>query len=109
MPLIAGACTITEPVLSPTGQVITPPVVAGTGLALAIAQATMAPAPIGSTSQTSLQSWCNSLAAAIVNHIVTNASVTVSVVAGIPVTTAGTAAAQTGATTAPGAGSGTVA
>lgn len=91
MALLAGAC-----VISPAG------VVSGTGLAAAIATATLAPNPPGSTTESSLQSWCNLLAAAIVQHIVTNASVIV--VAGIPVTTAGTAAAQTGATTAPGTG-----
>ncbi len=98
MALLAGAC-----VISPAG------VVSGTGLAAAIATATMTPPTPPFTSENSLQQWCNLLAAAIVTHIVTNASVTVSVVAGIPVTTAGTAAAQTGATTAPGAGTGTVA
>ncbi len=97
MPLIAGAC-----IISPAG------VVSGTGLAAAIATATMAPNPPGSTPESCLQSWCNLLAAAIVQHIVTNATVTVSVVAGIPVTTAGSALAQTGVTTAPGAGTGTV-
>jgi hypothetical protein len=47
--------------------------------------------------------------AKIVPHIVSHAVVTASVASGIPVSTAGTAAAQTGATTAPGAATGTVA
>lgn len=98
MPLLAGACVITP------ARVVT-----GTGLAKAIADACMAPNPPGSTAESSLQSFCNLLAAAIVTHITTNATVTVSVTAGIPVTTAGSAVAQTGATTAPGAGTGTVA
>ncbi len=91
MPLVAGFCTI-----APGG------IVTGTGLAKAIADACMAPNPPGSTTESSLQNFCNLLAVAIVGHIVTNATVTV--IAGIPVVTAGSAAAQTGATTAPGAG-----
>ena len=92
MPLIAGTCVIAPG-----------PVVTGFGLAKAIADALAAPLPAGSTTtESAMQSFANNLAAAIVEHIVTNATVTV--VAGIPVATAGTAAAQTGATVGPGTG-----
>ena len=47
--------------------------------------------------------------AAIIPHIQANAVVTTVVAAGIPVATAGTAAAQTGTTVSPGSGTGTVA
>ena len=46
--------------------------------------------------------------AKIIPHIVANAQVTTTVAPGIAVATAGTAAAQTGSTTAPGTGTGTV-
>lgn len=91
MPLIAGAA-----VVAPGG------VVTGTGLARAIAEACSTSAPPGSPAEVSLQQFSNLLAAAIVEHIVANAQVTVAL--GIPVATAGSAAAQTGTTTAPGTG-----
>lgn len=50
----------------------------------------------------SVQTIWNAIAQQIVLHIQANAIVTVA--AGIPVSTAGSAAAQTGATTAPGTG-----
>lgn len=98
MPLLAGAC-----VIAPGG------VVTGTGLAKAIADALTAPSPPGTTtSESSLQQFSNLLAAAIVEHIIANGviSVTVTVPPGVPVATAGSALAQTGATTGPGAGTG---
>lgn len=98
MALLAGTC-----VIAPGG------IVTGTGLAKAIADACMAPNPPGATTESALQNFSNRLAAAIVDHITTNASVTVTVAAGIPVATAGSPSAQTGATTATGAGTGTVA
>ncbi len=49
-----------------------------------------------------LTALCDAIANAVVSHITASAVVTVA--PGIPVTTAGTAAAQTGATTAPGSG-----
>lgn len=91
MPLLAGACVIAP------GLVVT-----GTGLAKAIADACAAPNPPGATTESALENFSNRLAAAIVEHIVTNATVTV--VAGIPVATAGSAVAQTGATVGPGTG-----
>ncbi len=98
MPLLAGACVIAP------GAVVT-----GTGLAKAIADACITPNPPGSTTEQALQQFANLLAAAIVQHIVTNGVITVNVAPGIPVTTAGTALAQTGATTAPGPGTGSIA
>lgn len=47
--------------------------------------------------------------AKIIPHIRTNGVVSATVAAAIPVSTAGTAAAQTGATTAPGSATGTIA
>ena len=44
-----------------------------------------------------------------VPHVVANAVVTTTVASGIPVATTGTAAAQTGTTTSPGSGTGSVA
>jgi hypothetical protein len=91
MPLIAGAC-----VIAPGGAVT------GVGLAKAIAEACSTPNPPGATTESALQQFSNLLALAIVEHIVTNATVTV--LPGIAVVTAGTAVAQTGATTSPGTG-----
>lgn len=99
MPLLAGVC-----VIAPGGFVT------GTGLAKAIADALTAPSPPGTTtSESSLQQFANLLAAAIVEHIVANGAVSVTIPSGIPVATTGTAAAQAGATTSPAAGSGTIA
>lgn len=66
MSLLAGSC-----VIAPGG------VVTGTGLAKAIADACMAPNPPGSTTESSLQQFCNLLAAGIVDHLVTNGVVSV--------------------------------
>lgn len=52
--------------------------------------------------------WTN-IAGEIINHITANAEISVTVSAGIPVSTTGTQAAQTGATTGPGTGSATIA
>lgn len=49
-----------------------------------------------------LTAFCDAIATTVVAHVVANAVVTIP--AGVPVATAGTAAAQTGATTAPGIG-----
>jgi hypothetical protein len=49
-----------------------------------------------------LTALCDEIAGAVVAHVTANAVVTVA--SGIPVATTGTAAAQTGATTAPGTG-----
>jgi len=49
-----------------------------------------------------MQADCEAIAEAVLEHLLAN--VTLVVAAGIPVATAGTAAAQTGATTAPGTG-----
>lgn len=95
MPLLAGACVITP------ARVVT-----GTGLAKAIADACMAPNPPGTTTESALQSFCNLLAAAIVEHITTNAAVSVTVAAPIAVQVA--PVTGTGGTIAPGAGTGTV-
>lgn len=46
---------------------------------------------------------------AIIDEITTHAEVSTTVATGIPVSTTGTAAAQTGATTAPGSGTGGIA
>lgn len=68
MPLIAGTCSIAD-----TGAVT------GTGLAKAMADATMASPPSGATTNQCLQQWINMLAVAIVDHLVTNAQITVTV------------------------------
>ena len=65
--------------------------------------------------ETNLAYMCQAIADAVavevIKHIQTNAEatsqVTTTVAAGIPVSTSGTPAAQTGATTAPGSGTGT--
>lgn len=98
MALNPGAC-----VIAPGG------IVTGTGLAKAIGDACMAPNPPGSTTESSLQNFCNRLALAIVEHFITNGQITVTVPPGVPVATTGTAAAQAGATTSPGVGTGTIA
>lgn len=85
-------------------------IVTGTGLAKAIGDALAAPLPPGSTTtESAMESFANNLAAAIVEHIVANGLISVSVAPGIPVATAGSAVAQTGATTAPGTGTGSIA
>lgn len=71
MTLLAGSCTIAEDNS-----------VSGTGLALAIAQATLAPRPDGATANQTLAQWCNLLAAAIVDHLVAEGVVSVTVNAG---------------------------
>ena len=97
MPLLAGAVSI-----SPLG------VATGVGLAKEIFDDYLPKVPgipagiLGVTAKTQLADLCNSIAQVVVAHIVTNAIVTTPL--GIPVTTAGTALAQTCATTAPGIG-----
>lgn len=97
MPLIAGSVNITGGV--PTGV----------GLAYELFNSyapKLGTAPAGAKQQ--IADLCNSFAQVVVAHIVANATVTVSVVAGIPVATTGSAVAQVGTTTAPGAGTGMV-
>jgi hypothetical protein len=71
MALLAGSCTISED-----------NVVSGTGLAKAMAEATMLAPPAGATANQCLEQWINQLAVAIVDHLVANAEVTVTVGAG---------------------------
>lgn len=68
MPLEAGSCTIAN-----NGTV------SGTGLAKAMADALMTAPPSGGGSNKSLEQWTNLLAAAIVDHLVSNAQITVTV------------------------------
>lgn len=80
--------------------------VSGTGLAKALydllASATGVTSATAAPAQLQLTQVAQSIASAVVAHIQANALVTVA--AGIPVATAGSATAQTGATTAPGTG-----
>ena len=71
MSLLAGSCLIAD-----NGTVT------GTGLAKAMADATMAAPPAGSSTNAQLQQWINLLAVAIVNHLTANAAITVTVSAG---------------------------
>lgn len=99
MPLIPGSVSING-----AG------VASGTGLALALYNAAqtayaVAPAQVPQNvpgAQESLAKLCNVFAQVTCAHIIANALVTVP--AGVAVATTGTAAAQTGATTAPGLG-----
>lgn len=59
-------------------------------------------ASVVAQSQQQVADLCNAFAQAVVAHVTANAVVTVA--AGIPVSTAGSAAAQTGSTTSPGTG-----
>ncbi len=73
-------------------------------LGLAIANVVVSPdAPAEQKAQIQ-QMWTN-VANEIISHISANATISVTVNAGIPVATAGSATAQTGATTGPGSGS----
>ncbi len=66
---------------------------------------------LGGGSTTAQQTAVDNIATKLSNAIdvfVKSGTVSVTVATGIPVATAGTAAAQTGATTAPGTGTGTV-
>jgi hypothetical protein len=56
--------------------------------------------PLGSASKQQIADLCNSFASKTIAHVLTN--ITIVVPPGVAVATAGTAAAQTGATTAPG-------
>jgi hypothetical protein len=58
---------------------------------------------IGAVDDTGLTALCDAIAGTVVDHIVAAAVVTIP--PGVAVATTGTAAAQTGATTAPGVGS----
>lgn len=51
----------------------------------------------------------NAIASTLIPYVVANAVVSSTVASGIPVSTTGTAAAQTGATTSPGSATGTIA
>jgi hypothetical protein len=77
----------------------TPAIAGMTAAGLKSAICAQLPTPADATKQTA---FCLALATAIVAYIQANAVVTVATA--IPVATTGTAAAQTGATTAPGTG-----
>jgi hypothetical protein len=66
--LLAGSCSI-----APGGAVT------GTGLAKALADAMMAPPAPGADSNKMLEQWANLTAAAIVNYLTANASITVTI------------------------------
>ncbi len=66
MALEAGMCTIAAD-----------NAVTGTGLAKAMAEALMAAPPPGAGSRQMLEQWTNLLAAAIVDHLVSNAQISV--------------------------------
>ena len=68
MALTAGSCTIDA-----EGNV------SGTGLAKAMADALMATPPAGLSTNQMLAQWTNLLAAAIVDHLVSNAAISVTV------------------------------
>ena len=95
--MIAGIVTV-----DPTGNA------SGAGLAKEIFDdyvpkfAGIPAGPTGAQAKQQLADLCNSIATKTVAHITANAVVTVA--ASIPVTTAGSATAQTGMTTAPGVG-----
>lgn len=71
-------------------------------LASALEAALLAEPDCGAVEGDALTALCNAIADAVVAHIVANAVVTIP--PGVPVATTGTAAAQTGATTAPAVG-----
>lgn len=71
-------------------------------LSAAIRAALLSDPETGAVDDSPLTAFCDKLAAALIPHLVAN--ITLVVAAGIPVATAGTATAQTGATTAPGTG-----
>lgn len=105
MPLLAGTVTVTGGIG------------AGTGLSKELYDALRADQGIteGPTMQnplTSLAKTCNTIALVVITHFKTNATITatptLTVPSLIPVSTAGTAAAQTGTTTAPSTATGTV-
>jgi len=58
------------------------------------------PGPLGSLSKSQIADLCNSFASKTIAHVLAN--ITVIVPQGVPVSTAGGPASQTGATTAPG-------
>lgn len=107
MAMIAGSVTI-----NPTTGTAT-----GTGAANAIFTALSAAQDFGTLASSNPVAYAAARAqladianavAALVDYIKLNAVVTTTVASGIAVATAGTAAAQTGATTAVGTGTGTV-
>ncbi len=73
-----------------------------TVLSAAFRSAMLADPDIGAIDDVGLTAMCDALASELVSHIIANAVVTTP--PGVAVATTGTAAAQTGATTAPGIG-----
>lgn len=71
-------------------------------LSAALRAALLSDPETGAVDDAPLTAFCDKLAAAMITHLLGN--VTLVVAAGIPVATTGTAAAQAGATTAPGTG-----
>lgn len=71
-------------------------------LSAALRAALLSDPETGAVDDTPLTAFCDKLAAVFIAHVTANA--TLIVAAGIPVATAGSAVAQTGATTAPGTG-----
>lgn len=61
----------------------------------------------GPAEAAALTQW-TTICGSVIPHLVTNSLVSATVAAGIPVATAGSPSAQTGATTAPGAATGTI-
>jgi hypothetical protein len=71
-------------------------------LSAALRAALLSDPETGAVDDSPLTAFCDKIAATVIAHITANATLVVA--AGIPVATTGTAAAQTGATTAPGTG-----
>lgn len=71
-------------------------------LSAALRAALLSDPETGCVDDTPLTAYCDKIASVVLAHLIANA--TLIVAAGIPVATTGTAAAQTGATTAPGTG-----
>ena len=64
--------------------------------------------PLSLEVEAGLADMCDSIAQTVIAHFIANGVVSTTVASGIAVATAGSAAAQTGATTAPGAGTGSI-
>jgi hypothetical protein len=71
-------------------------------LSAALRAALLSDPETGAVDDAPLTAFCDKVASTVIAHLLAN--VTLVVAAGIPVATTGTAAAQTGATTAPGTG-----
>jgi hypothetical protein len=71
-------------------------------LSAALRAALLSDPETGAVDDEPLTAFCDKVSAAVLAHIVANATLVVA--AGIPVATAGSAVAQTGATTSPGTG-----